>query len=210
MKRRGIQWSVLSALGVALLSGCATYHDIDVMSILDASALEPGGYALASDMQGITEKDLLYREFAPYIERGLRRRGLYRADAPEEAYMVILVAYGARDAGWSYHTWATTFHRPHRYYPACYERDLHVTSQQEFQRFLILEAVKAGPWREKKERVPIWKTTLTSTGPSSDLRKLMPILVAGGAPYFGTDTGRQRAVSVREDGDKVMRILAGP
>ena len=58
------------------------------------------------------------------------------------------------------------------------------------------------------EIVPIWKTTVTSTGKSSDIRRVFPVLVTAGDPYWGKNTGQQVGVWLREYDPRVSRMKA--
>jgi hypothetical protein len=54
----------------------------------------------------------------------------------------------------------------------------------------------------------LWKVVVTSEGPSSDLRSILPVLVAAAQPWFGKSSGRQVDVTLKPDGPEVQAIRA--
>jgi hypothetical protein len=73
---------------------------------------------------------------------------------------------------------------------------------------LVLDALNLSEYRESKKEVQLWKTTITSTGLSDDLRRVLPYMVAAAAPYMATDTGRQVSVELWEN-DPAALVIKG-
>jgi hypothetical protein len=71
---------------------------------------------------------------------------------------------------------------------------------------LVLDAVDLDEYKRTQKALPIWKTTVTSTGSSGDLRLVFPVLVAASVPYIGTNTGKKVDVTIKEDDKLVVQI----
>ena len=59
---------------------------------------------------------------------------------------------------------------------------------------MILDAIDLNEYRETEKEVQLWKTTVTSTGTSGDLRQVFPILVAASQEHIhnnGLEAGSQ-------------------
>ncbi len=221
----------LLSLVVILSAACSTpysppkpqYH-VDVSSFADPATGSKWSFALYPGVEGANAADLEYREFARYIRKALVSNGLIEANDPESAELAIFVNYGIGEPKTTYYSYSmpvlgTTggrivhdFSGPFK--PSTPGRlavvgSRNVTgSRTTYYRYLILEALDAQRLREGGEAVPVWETRLTSTGASGDLRRVMPILVAVGEDYFGTNTGQQVTVRVDEDDPSVLAIKA--
>ena len=79
-------------------------------------------------------------------------------------------------------------------------------SYSTFNRFLVIDAVDYGIYKETEKIKSIWKTTITSTGTSGDLRRVFPVLVAAAVPHLGVNTGKAVMVNLAENKDIVKEI----
>ena len=70
-------------------------------------------------------------------------------------------------------------------------------------RYYELNAIDLEYYKKQRE---LWKTTVTSTGSSGDLRRVFPILVAASEKYIGSNTGKQVKVQLYEDDTKVLEL----
>ena len=61
-------------------------------------------------------------------------------------------------------------------------------------------------YSQSQEILPLWKTNITSTGSSGDLRLVFPVLVGAAADHLGTNTGHQVVVELGEDDIRVRRV----
>ena len=77
-----------------------------------------------------------------------------------------------------------------------------------YTRHLILEAVDAQHFVRTEEIVPVWRTTVTSTGKSGDIRRSFPVLVTAAEPYWGKNTGQAVGVWLSEYDPKVYAMKA--
>ena len=73
-------------------------------------------------------------------------------------------------------------------------------------RFLSLLGIDLSTYRETEEVKEVWRTTVTSTGSSNDLRLVFPILVAASKPHIGMNTGKIIKVILKETDDRVTEI----
>lgn len=82
----------------------------------------------------------------------------------------------------------------------------HSGSYTTYFRFMFLDAVDLEEFKKSKKTVQLWKTTVTSSGSSSDLRRVFPILVAASKNYIATNTGKKVQVNLLEDDAQVLAI----
>ena len=82
----------------------------------------------------------------------------------------------------------------------------HIGSYTTYFRFIVLDAVDLDEYKKSKKEVQLWKTYVTSSGSSSDLRRVFPILVAASQQYFGKNTGQKVEVNLDEEDERVTEI----
>jgi hypothetical protein len=70
----------------------------------------------------------------------------------------------------------------------------------------VLDALDLDAYHKTEEEVQLWKTSITSTGSSGDLRRVFPILVAASMSYISKNTGQIIAVSIKENDKKIVEI----
>lgn len=187
-------------------------YNIDVDSI--ARGNQTNKYVLLSGDNKLNSGDLQFQEYASYITRALLKRGFTQAESIDSAEVAIFLAYGIGEpqehqysysrpifgqtgVSSSYTTGsATTYGGLTNYsgitsYTPTYgitgianHTDTYVT----YYRYLILDAINADEFRTSNKLNQEWKTTITSTGSSSDLRKIFPLMVAASVPYIGINT----------------------
>ena len=71
---------------------------------------------------------------------------------------------------------------------------------------MVLDAIDFDEYKANKKEVQLWKTTVTSTGSSGDLRRVFPILVAASQQYIGKNTGQKVEVNLSEGDARVIEI----
>ena len=79
-------------------------------------------------------------------------------------------------------------------------------SYSTYDRFLVLDAVDYMGFKETKKMKSLWKTTITSTGSSGDIRRVFPLLVAAAVPHIAENTGKQVSVVLTENKEVVKEI----
>ena len=200
---------------VLLIGGCVTMpvgpagiYNIEVDSIAVADAdLKNKTYILASAMKNVSDDDIQFKEFARYIENALSKTGYKRVDS-KNAGLIIRLAYGIGEpktetntktyttsTGYSYPVGWTWINVPP-------ETETVTTKSTTYERFLILEA-----YDSKDRHSQLWRTTVKSEGWSSDLRVVLPHMIAAAIYEFGTDTRGKLKTAMYENAPRVLDIM---
>lgn len=223
-------------LSAVALSGCATqnlptHFLVFVDSINGDSAPSTMTYVIGSGDKQISSGDLQFREYASQIEKALAEKGFVKAQSPDDAAILVALTYGISDpkettvsysmpvfgqtgvassttygrvgAGGTFS--GTTYNTPSfgvtGYAPVT---DNHTT----YNRHFVTTAFDIAASKEKGRDVQLWRTTVTSTGSSNDLRRVFPYMVYAARPYFGGNTGKKIEVTVQEDQPEVLAYRA--
>ncbi len=214
-----------------LLQGCAPSFRVEIDSISDTESATKPNYILWPGAKEIEMDDLQYREYSRYIERVLASLGYSKSTDLAKADIAIFFSYGVGDPEtheytyavptWgqingSYHTSgtintygdtsiysATTTHTPAY---GITGSTTQVGSYTTYLRHMILDAIDLEEYRTTKKLKQVWKTTVTSSGYSDDLRKVLPAMVAAAKSYIGKDTGKKVKVILSEDDEKILEV----
>ena len=205
------------AIVAVLITGCATVpmpttsaYRVEIDSIAMAGAdLRGKSYVISSAMQEISDEDLRFKEIAQYIENALKMKGYNRADNKEKAEILIRLAYGIGNPQTT--TYTTTTGSGYAYQVGWWWQMVPPTTetvkQTTYQRHLVLEAFNL---KTKSARLPqLWRTALSSEGRSSDIRTVLPHMIAAAVDYFGTNTGRKIPTSIEPNDPRVDDIKYG-
>ena len=200
---------------VLLISGCAPFpvgpmgiYSVEVDSIAAPDAdLKNKTYVLSSAMKNVSNDDLQFKEFAKYIENALAKTGYKRVDS-ENADLIIRLAYGigqpntetntqtyTTSTGYSYQVGWTWINVPPK-------TETVTTKKTTYERFLLLEA-----YNSKDRRSQLWRTTVKSEGWNSDLRVVLPHMIAAAIYDFGTDTRGKLATAMYQNAPRVLDIM---
>jgi len=216
-------------------SGCMTmqtqYH-VYVDSLSAPAQAERKHFVLLPGNKDTSVTDLQFREYAAYISRALVTRGYVPAESIEKADIAIFVVYGIGNPqehqySYSVPTWGqtgvsssathgiintyggigtysgtTTYTPTYGITGSTTDSGTYTT----YQRFLVLDALDLPEYRQTKKEVELWKTTITSTGSSGDLRRVFPYMVTASMPHIGTNTGQQVKVILMENDPAVMNL----
>lgn len=217
-----------------LLSGCSANNPpfrASVDSIGEVTEFKRR-YVLMPGDKDISPEDLQFKEYATYVNHALWKQGFSPASSLEDANVVIFLMYGIGDPqehqySYSIPTWGQTgvassytsgSFRGFGGYGSysgttTYTPIYGVTGSQTYSgnyttyfRFLILEAIDLDEYKRSEREIQLWKTTVTSSGSSEDLRRVFPILVAASQEYIGKNTGRKVEVSLYETDKRVVEI----
>lgn len=233
------KWTIFLAL-FALLSGCAMvrpiqYH-INVDSLSASAQVARKHFTLLPGNKDVSVTDLQFKEYAEYINRALVSRGYIPAESIEQANLAIFVVYGIGNPqqhqySYSVPTWgqtgissSTTYGTLNTYggfgtysstttYTPRYGitgSTTHVGTYTMYFRFLVLDAFDLSEYKKTKKEVQLWKTTITSTGSSSDLRRVFPYMVTASTPHIGTNTGQQIKVVLEENDPAALNVKGLP
>lgn len=235
MKARGFIFSGIF-LAILVTSGCATTQplrfSVGVDSLSSTNANEKKSYILLPGNKDVSEDDLQFKEFSTYVDRTLLSRGFMHATNIERADFAVFIVYGVgnpQDHQYSYSlpifgqtgvSSSTTYGQLSMYgnygtYSGTtrYTPTYGVTGSSSrsgsfttYFRFVVLDAIDMAEYRNNKKEVQLWKTTMTSTGRSGDLRQVFPILVAAAKQYIATNTGKKVNVDIDEEDDLVIEV----
>jgi hypothetical protein len=78
-----------------------------------------------------------------------------------------------------------------------------------YRRYLLLVGVNAQLYEPQAKVVPLWKVMAVSTGYSTDLRRIFPIMLVACKPFIGTTTAKEVTVRLREDDEQVRQLREG-
>jgi hypothetical protein len=176
--------------------------------------------------------DLQYQEFLSYLSRALLEKGYSITEDFNQAQIAIFFGYGIGDPqqnsySYSLPEWGQTgisskstygsaysygnslsFNSTTSYTPKYgikgYTR--HSGTYTTYFRYLLLTAYDLNEYRKTKQEKQIWKTTVTSSGRSGDLRQVFPVLVAASKQYIGENTGQKINVNISENDEKILKI----
>ena len=157
--------------------------------------------------KNVSGEDLQFKEYVSYVNYALTKQGFVPAESFEEANMGIFLNYGISGPQESQHTYLSpvlgkveggglgiTGFSP--------RSGTHTT----YSRYMILEAVDLVEYRTTGKTAQLWKTTVTSTGSSGDLRRVFPALIAASSQYIATSTGQRINVALDETDDQIAEI----
>lgn len=220
-------------LAVTLLGGCALMH-VYVDSISAQNAEMKRRYVLLSGLKNINPDDPQFKEFACYVEKALALKGFIKANDFEDAELAIFLTYGIEGQEnlityllpvWgqtgisssfshgsittsgditTYSGWTTYIpsYGITGYIPI-------VKTHETYFRFLIIDAVDLEEYKRSQKIVSVWRTIVTSTGSSNDLRRVFPVLIGASKSYIGADTKKKIKVTIREKAAPVREIKEG-
>lgn len=217
--------------GCATVPSTPEFH-VAVDSISSQDAMSKRRYILLPGLDNTELTDLQFKEYAAYVEKALASKLFVKANNLEDANVVIFLVYGIGNPQehsftYSLPIWgqtgvssSTTFGTLNTLgSTATYSGFTTYTptygikgfmpfsgSYVTFFRYLMLDAIDLDKYKESQKIIPLWRTTVTSTGSSGDLRQVFPILVTASKPYIGTNTGKKITIVITEDDQRVVEI----
>lgn len=223
----------LVLLCLMVVSGCSfgpQYH-VSVDSINNGSATVNKTCYIGSGMENITIDDLKFKEFSVYVERALESRGYTVVDNLENAEIIILLGYGIGEPqknitsmpiyGQTGISSSTTYGNIHSYgsgYSSFSGTTYHTPtygitgyapiSYTTYTRYAKISAYDWQQYKQSKKEVMLWETDIISTGSSSDLRQVFPVMIAAATPYIGENTGKNISVNLT-DNNKQVKFIKG-
>lgn len=179
---------------------------VKVDAIADPNSISKGKtYLITSAMQGVNDNDLQFQEFARYIANALSPRGFMHTDNPQNADLLIRLAYGIGEPQTSSKTIVTSYGYS---YPVGWmwftvPPSTETVEKTEYTKMLVLEAYDL---KDPDRQTQLWKTTAKTIGPQDDLRIMLAYVIAASADYFGTNQGRKIEVHINGDDPRVLDI----
>ena len=205
---------------------------VDVDAIASPLASGKRSYILIPGDPNVQLLDLQFQEFAGYLVNALRAQGYYLADTVDEAELVIMLAYGigdpqtvsyttsipvfgqtgvasstttgtARTVGNTTRINATTVNNP-TFGITGYTTG--TRTETNYSRYALITAFDHQLFRENQQELELWRTTLTSTGSSGDLRQVFPIMIGAGTSFLGQNSGQRQNVILTETDNSVILV----
>lgn len=183
-------------------------------------------------MEGITADDLQFAEYAQYVVTALKDRGFKPVSESDTADLAVALSYGISDPqsqaySYSVPTYGVTGYQSSTttgvavpvggstYYTGktTYTPTYGVTGSQTysgvqtyFTRYCVIGGYDLEALRSSGDVKQVWKTVITSSGSSGDLRRALPAMIAAAQPLIATNTGVIREVDIKESDERVRRI----
>jgi len=218
------------ALNAACVAPIKFVSDINSLSQPDTAGKKL--YVILPGDKGIDPSELQFMEFASYVENAMAEKGYVKVESSEQAEIAVFLSYGIGDPQthqYSYsvpvygqtgvssaQTFGTvssfggigTYSGRTTYTPTYgvtgYRSGVNTITT--YTRFLILAAYDIAGSTNDKNPVQLWKTEVSSTGSSNDLRFVFPYMVVAMKPYLATNTGRKIRKEVYEDDPNVLHL----
>jgi len=219
---RVVTLSVLClSLLMATLTGCATNGssrkvtiDVAVDAIRGSAQAAPQTltYVLHSGLEGVSENDLRFTEFAKQTENALLLRGYLRVDKIQDANLVIFLAYGISGPSVSTQLFSVPSYDdallfrmmdPSRryHYPGYWGPTHRIESVERIRyvRAMTIKAFDAAAFAKLKPPfsrsdlqglTQLWETNIASLGRDADLRGNFALMLLAGLDFFGSNTER--------------------
>jgi hypothetical protein len=196
---------------LAILAGCTPYKHVVVNAWSDGTDVSKKPYCLVPS-QDIVPGDLEFSQFAAYARRVLDHHG-YTETTPDKAELTITLSYGVGGRSEPYF-----YAEP--YYESGTPRPRYVNPQQysvmgtegspgvldNYIRFVKMAAydkgVGASPGPQR------WRMDVISPGTGTDLRLVVPYMMAGACDYIGQDTGRKVNLTIYQKDPRYKLVTA--
>ena len=216
-----------------LCVGCATttFH-VNVDSLSSKLNQSYKKYILFPGNKDILPNDLQFQEFSQYVNRALISEGFTPTENIDEAELAIFLGYGIGNPEEHLYSYSipvygqtgvsssSTYGNINTYgnsgsYSSrtTYTPQYGVTgynsgvgSYVTYFRYILLTAFDLNEWRKSQKEVQVWKTTITSSGSSEDLRRVFPVLIGASKDYIGKNTGKKIKIVLEESDKRVLEI----
>ena len=191
-------------------------------------ASEPVRYTLEPADKSISKNDLQFEEYCRYVDSAMSKNGYLKADSTDDANVAVYFYYGIGNPKEHQYSFSLpTLAQTGVSLPVREDTLTHtaveeagtaaprheITRYQQLQennatyyRYLALSAIDLQKYKDDGQIVELWRMEASSAGSSSDLRVVVPILVAASAKYIGKDTGRAISIVVKDDDPEVTEI----
>lgn len=214
---------VLTLLG----SGCTSKLLININAIADKNLVTNGKkYVFTSDMDGVDENDLYFKEFSGIFDVVLQRNGYVKASKMEQADLVLKLKYAVSDGVTGVHTYRTPIYQ-HTFsetyavtelttnpktgavtgqrYKTIFipSRVQYIGSRLEtysytlYNRVAWITAVRSNTaQQDEKTATLLWQTQISNVSESNDLRQAMPYFAFAASNFLGKSSGQQQIIEL--------------
>jgi len=225
---------IILAVFILVFNGCAVgpRFRVNIDSISDPGTTMKNTFVLLPGFKDFNQGSLQYKEYAAYVESALLDKGFVKANNIGDAHLAIFLVYGIGDPQehqftYSLPIWGqtgvassstfgtiNTFGNTGTYsatttYTPTYGvvgSSTHTGTRITYFRYFWLDAIDLDEYRRTEKVSQLWKTTVTSTGRSGDLRQVFPVMVGAAKEYFGTNTGKKVKVELYENDKRVLDV----
>ena len=219
-----------------LTLGCVSIKPIYDVEVSGFSRSDLPGeavrYALEPADKSISRNDLQFEEYCRYVDSVLTKNGYVKVESIDDATIVVFFSYGIGNpqehqysyslpmsgqtgisssstegttdshGNWDTDEGTAVYPPPHRLrgYQQVHEKD------GTYHRYFLLSAIDFQKYKEDQQINELWRIEASSTGYSSDLRVVIPVMVAASAQYMGKNTGKAISISLKDDDPAVMEM----
>lgn len=225
-------YKVLIFIYVFVITGCATVGrqkiNVSVDSSASSYASEKKTYLLFPGEEGVTWNDPQFREYAAYLIRALNAQGYVAAKDVKEANVAVYLSYGMGDPQKHQTNYSVESEGKRCMMPTSTRGEnttitgtsnstssYGVAGSQQFTRtyttylkYALITGYDLEHLRETNEQLQLWRTSVTSSGSSNELKRVLPILIAAAAPYLAGNTGRKISRTLDET-DPAVKAVKG-
>jgi hypothetical protein len=210
---------IIAFVSIGMLVSCTISNPVirfgvNSLARPDASAMKH--YLIMPGSKELEANELQFLEYADYADKVLKKRGFMKVKTLDDADIVIFLSYGVGDPqtynySYSLPTWGvtgvsstttsgtvntfgntSTYSGTTRYTPnygvTGYRQE--TVSGTVYKRFIAMDAYDVAIYKQEKKMKQVWKTNVISTGNSSDLRYIFPMMAVAMKPYIGKNTRR--------------------
>jgi hypothetical protein len=221
-----------------LFSGCARYYIISIDSINNREIPVNKTYIITAGNKDTSAADLQFQEYARFLSKALSLLGYTLAATPKLAAIEIYLSYGVGEPEsqvYSYaepvwgqlrtdvntYTTETTYTSPSGGDTKAYNSTTRIDPEYgvtgyttktgvytAYNKFIIMDAYDIKTKQKDNKLKHLWKTSVSSTGMSKDLRKLFPLMIAAAKKYIGANTGEELEIQYPEESEEVKNLKA--
>lgn len=226
MQTKRLFIALILALAITLLAGCASPFVVQVSAIADPTAsVSNTCYVLLNGNAKGQEDDLFFREFSAYFIPLLTEKGYQRVDTREEAELEIFLRYAVSEG----RTGVSTFSHP--IYETVGGNSFNITQTRTDSSGAVittnstvripLQTLYVGTAVESRSYVLytssaaleaykikptgkiLWKTLMSITSDSNDLRSTIPVMATAAAPYIAGNSGAAKNIRLKRDDPRI-------
>lgn len=211
---------LLLGLCGGLFCGCATKYNVNVNGFTSGPGATLGSACIILPASSNVANDLAFREYSAYVADALAKKGYRVVQSAEQAQTGVLMSYWVGDplekihsspsVGFStgfYHGWGRGWrHGGWGFGPSFYFPLDDISSYTTYGCYLSLAAYDINQYKLTGQMNYTWQLTVALRSSSSDLRAMMPVMVAAAMPYIGHNTGRQVVVTIPADDPYVQEL----
>ncbi|HRU39279.1 MAG TPA: hypothetical protein P5511_05330 [Candidatus Goldiibacteriota bacterium] len=226
------QKAVFLLLSLSLLSGCARYYIVNIDSINNREEVTEKTYILIPGNKDTSASDLQFREYAHFASAALAKNGYKLADSAKDASVEIYLSYGIGEPEKHVYSYAEPLWGQVRTNAYTYSQEITAAdgvsktyysttridpeygvtgfttrtgTYTSYKKFIVLDAYSTKK-RDNNRLENIWRTSISSTGTTKDLRKIFPVLLAAAVKYIGSNTGEEIVIEFPEESEAVAEI----